>query len=363
MRNLHFSLCCLFAILLYSCPFPPADNPDDKTKTTAGTPPKTNLPAFEMELPAGYKMLREAMGDLDGDGQAEKVFVLNTGETGDMGEERILLIFKVIQNDWKLLHQARGAVLPSEHGGVFGDPFQSIKIENGTIVLKHFGGSREKWEYTHRFRYQDKKWALIGATVINEAACEWKEVFDYNLSTGKVNHQYAKQACENGENPKLVGDVLTTEFISIKPPKFELNGFYPGKLYAVNPKTGDCVPEGSCYDYNENRVKKKNLRDLVGTYTLGGHDQSWVVNVLPKGKNLEVNYYSIDGMLPPEINQISSFYEPYVLEKFKVNTADWTIETDIGTAAYTVDNRGETLTFFDIESHIDNQLVLTKVED
>ena len=363
MRNLHFCLLCLFTVLLFSCPFPPTNNPDDETKIPVSTPPKVTLPSFEMELPPSYKMLREAMGDLDGDGQAEKVFVLNTGEIGDMGEERILLIFKVIQNDWKLLHQARGAVLPSEHGGVFGDPFQSIKVENGTLVLKHFGGSREKWEYTHRFRYQDKKWELIGARVINEAACEWKEVFDYNLSTGKVNHQYAKQVCENGENPKVDGKVLTTEFISKKNPRPVLNGFYPGKLYAVNPQTGDCVPESSCYDYNEARAKKKNLRDLVGTYTLGGHDQSWVVIILPKGKSLEVNYYSIDGMLPPEINRISSYYEPYVLEKFKVNTTDWTIETDIGTAGYSIQEGKETLTFFDIESHIDNQLVLTKVED
>ncbi len=363
MRNLHFSLVCFFVILLYSCPFPPTNNPDDKTKTPTVMPPKSTLPPFEMELPAGYKMLREATGDLDRDGQAEKVFVLNTGEIGEMGEERILLIFKVMQDDWKLMHQAKGAVLPSEHGGVFGDPFQSIKIDNGTIVLVHFGGSRDQWNYTHRFRLQNKKWELIDAKVQNEAACERTELFDYNLSTGKVKHQYVKHICENGKDPEVDGKVLTTEFISKKNPRPVMNGFYPGTLYAVNPQTGNCVPESSCYDYNQTRTKKKNLRDLVGTYTLGGHDQSWVVIVLPKGNQLEVNYYSIEGMLPPEINRISSYFEPYVLEKFEVNTTDWTIDTDIGTAGYSIVNGSETLTFFNIESHIDNQLVLTKVEE
>jgi len=364
MRKPQFSLICLFTILLYGCPFP---TPDDTAKTTDADTPQTpveiKLPPFEMELPAGYKMLRETMGDLDRDGQAEKVFVLNTGEIGEMGEERILLIFKVMRGDWKLLHQAKGAVLPSEHGGVFGDPFQSVKIENGALVLKHFGGSREKWAYTHRFGYQNKKWVLIDAKVINEAVCEWKEVFDYNLSTRKVKHQYAKQVCEGDETPKVSGKVLTTEFISEKRPRPVLNGFYPGKLYAVNPETGNCVPDGSCYEYNQSRTKKTNLRDLVGTYTLGGHDQSWVVIVLPKGNQLEVSYYSVEGMLPPEINQISSFYEPYILEKFAVNTADGTIDTDIGTAGYSVTEEGETLTFFNIESHMDNQLVLTKVKE
>ncbi len=368
MRKTQSSLICLFAILLYSCPFPSSDtSSDDKTKMTDVETPKApvavTLPPFEMELPAGYKMLRETMGDLDGDGQAEKVFVLNTGNIGEMGEERILLIFKVMQGDWKLLHQAKGAVLPSEHGGVFGDPFQSLKIEDGVLVLKHFGGSREKWAYTHRFGYQNKQWKLISENIVNEAACEWKEIFDYNLLTGKVKHQYAKQVCEGGDKAKVSGKVLTTEFISETNPKPVLNGFYPGKLYAVNPETGNCVPESSCYDYNQTRTKKTNLRDLVGTYTLGGHDQSWVVIVLPKGNQLEVSYYSIDGMIPPEINEISSFYEPYILEKFDVNTTDWTIDTDIGMAGYSISGEEETLTFFNIESHIDNQLVLTKVKD
>jgi len=148
--------------------------------------------------------LDDATGDLNKDSIAEKVLVVNTNELGEMGTKRAVLVFKNNGKDWCLWHRATGPILPSEHGGMMGDPFESVTIESGTIVIKHFGGSRSKWYSTHRFRFQNGNWELIGATLVQELPCEEKETFDYNLSSGQVVYTHVQQACENGEKLQVV---------------------------------------------------------------------------------------------------------------------------------------------------------------
>lgn len=153
----------------------------------------------------GLKQMATVTGDLDKDKIPEKVVVFDTKRESesDMGTEREIHIYKKTNGDWKLWHQSIGAVLPSENGGMMGDPFESLSIEKGSIVIKHFGGSREKWSYTHRFRYQNNTWELIGVTVNNGSPCDYWEDFDYNLSTGKYIYTKETEDCE-GEKSKTI---------------------------------------------------------------------------------------------------------------------------------------------------------------
>jgi hypothetical protein len=149
----------------------------------------------------GLKQIATATGDLDKDKIPEKVVVFDTkreSESG-MGTEREIHIYKKKNGDWKLWNKSIGAVLPSENGGMMGDPFESLAIERGSIVIKHFGGSRQKWNYTHRFRYQNNGWELIGATVIYGSPCDYWENFDYNLSTGKYIYSKETEDCEGAK--------------------------------------------------------------------------------------------------------------------------------------------------------------------
>jgi len=105
-----------------------------------------------------------------------------------------------------------------------GDPFQKIDIIRNCIVIDHFGGSREKWNYTHRYRFQNDNFYLIGATVIIESPCDYIESLDYNLSTAKAIYSTKKDNCENGTKK----EDLKKEF-SLQLQKLPLmDGFYPG---------------------------------------------------------------------------------------------------------------------------------------
>ncbi|MFK7776356.1 MAG: hypothetical protein AB8F94_29810 [Saprospiraceae bacterium] len=380
MRNQLFLL-FIFTLLLSSCP--PQEN--KKPNSTGGEPvttvPPTEttpkpIPPFEMEIPKGYTLLTETSGDLNEDGIDEKVVVLNNGIVSDFGEERTIFIFKADNGAWKMWERATEAILPSDNGGMMGDPFQSIKIENGALVINHFGGSRSKWEYTHRFRFQNEQWELIGATSIVYSACEEQQTFDYNLSSGNVIYKDERLTCENGENEKVKDVRYKVNFNHKKSALPTLDGFDPTSVYAVNQVDGMCIPEGSCYEYqkiiDENSKKHNGLRytsmsDLQGTYTLGGHDESWVVDIQPKtAKNkqvyYEITYHAIEGMLPPSPSQkeILDLAKSIVIKKFDVDFAKMTFNSDIGKGKIGIDeNSNTTLTFQDIESHIADELVVT----
>lgn len=67
-------------------------------------------------------VLAQAEGDLDKDGISERVLVLDTGLMGDMGSQRAVLIYKQQAEGWALWHYGAGGILPSDHGGMMGDP-------------------------------------------------------------------------------------------------------------------------------------------------------------------------------------------------------------------------------------------------
>lgn len=195
---------------------------------TAATPASGQPVTDSIPVPAGMTQLAVADGDLDKDGIAERVVVYDTKKDTDFGTERQLHIFRRSANGWTLWHRSIGAVLPSEHGGVNGDPFQDMTIQAGCIVIEHFGGSMEKWAYTHRFRYQNNNWYLIGATIHFGTPCkEWKD-YDYNLSTGRIEVTEETESCDdNGDNAQTSKNEQYS-FTRKLPALPLMDGFYPG---------------------------------------------------------------------------------------------------------------------------------------
>ena len=206
-------------------------SPGSNTTENAEAPADTALveqaaPSGNLAAPAGFTKLGEATGDLDKDGTADMAVVFDTGVEGEIGTEREIHIFKQNNGNWELWHKSAGAVMGSQGGGVMGDPFQEVKIENGSLVINHFGGSRSKWTYTHRFRFQNGDWQLIGATSHAGAPCEYFEDVDYNLSTGKIIYTKEIENCDNEEEVKSIKE--TKDFV-IKAAKMpSMDGFNPG---------------------------------------------------------------------------------------------------------------------------------------
>lgn len=256
MKNI-LVLSILF-LTLFSCKFNQNKEnnqlPDDIKEVISPivTTPTTILPAFEIELPAGYSIIGESSGDLNKDKIAEKVVVINTDRNTDLGTKREIHIYKIANNEWELWHRSIGAVLPSEHGGMMGEPFVDVKIENGTVTFEHFGGSRQKWKTIHRFRFQNNDWFLIGTTMENASLCEEVETFDYNLSTGQVVYQRAFETCDHTEERKTT-KVDKENFVYKLNSLPKMAGFSFEGLYAIHPLSGKCVPINACYDYDNRK--------------------------------------------------------------------------------------------------------------
>lgn len=190
-------------------------------------------------VPTGFTKLKEADGDLDKDHIPEHIVVYDTPRKTDLGTERQIYIYKRKDAGWKLWHKSIGAVLSSLHGGSIGDPFNSIEVQRGCVVIYHFGGTTSKWTYKHSYRYQHNKWYLIGAT-INETNpfCH----YDYNLITGRIN----ADVCLNWNADGHTGDEDSfncySKSFNYKPSRpILMDGFEPGEYEIKIPGKEDTI--------------------------------------------------------------------------------------------------------------------------
>ena len=136
--------------------------------------------AIDDFTPAFWKRVKVDYGNLDSDPDEEAVAVYETSILADLGYKHSLAVYKKIDNGWRLWHQTTSPVLSTQAGGMMGNPFYGIAIERKCIVINHFGGSRQKWNYTHRYRFQNNNWYVIGATINFGAPCDYFKTLDYN---------------------------------------------------------------------------------------------------------------------------------------------------------------------------------------
>ncbi|MGB4774396.1 MAG: hypothetical protein WBP45_04435 [Daejeonella sp.] len=153
-------------------------------------------------IPKGFDTLTTYNVDLNKDRQQDKVLVLydkkeNDKDNFDEIDRKLIILFKE-GNIWRKVAETDNAVLCKKCGGVFGDPFEGISIENNSLIIMHYGGSSWRWAYTHRFRYQNNNFYLIGQTshsFWNVEMCEKLDDFlateykDENFITGRYEYR------------------------------------------------------------------------------------------------------------------------------------------------------------------------------
>jgi hypothetical protein len=183
-----------------------------------------------LKTPTSFEILEEIDGDLDLDGISEKVIIYDTGKEIDLGTERQICIYKKNKGTWELWKKSVSAILGSEQGGMMGDPFDGISIERNCIVIKHFGGSRQKWNYTHSYSYQNGDFQLIGAKVFSGAPCDYFETFDYNLSNGTIKYEKEVEDCDKGSS-----EIEKKELIRKLETLPSMDGFSPGSIKMTFP--------------------------------------------------------------------------------------------------------------------------------
>lgn len=136
------------------------------------------------------------------DNKEEKIIIKELKEEGEYGKTRLLEIYKKNKNNWVIIASSKSAILSSEDGGMMGDPFdkENISVEKGIITIIHKGGSSWKWDTTHKYRFQNNKFELIGYETSNGKPCNYWEHISYNLSTGKAIYKRENEICEDYES-------------------------------------------------------------------------------------------------------------------------------------------------------------------
>ena len=202
-------------------------------------------------VPVGWRadtgMLIEE--DLNRDGRPDAVLVISNGafDATGAGESTIVkhvLVLALRGDDGKLLRSIvnDAVVLDGDEGGAFGDPFEDLSVEHGVVVIMHYGGSRDRWGYTHRYRYQNGQWMLIGLSFGNTDSLDL-EHFDnceIDLTTGLV------QASEKGDyegrpkKPEIGGEYYELEVPQVeKRPRIDGSltpGEWPGYTVSLSGK-------------------------------------------------------------------------------------------------------------------------------
>ena len=197
---------------------------------------KKNGARAESFLPEGWHVLTEASGDLNKDGLADLAVLIEADsmvkslkEWDNQQQPRILFAaFRQPDGQYNLSVQSNESILLANEGGVFGDPFDALEINRGSIVVRFYGGSSDRWSYVYRWRYQNKDWFLIGATYTESSTHHGNfKVHDFNLLTGGAERTIGKvYEDEKGNSDQLI----KTPFKFKKTPLPRLKTFKPMQL-------------------------------------------------------------------------------------------------------------------------------------
>lgn len=180
--------------------------------TTKSTPTPSMPTNHDIKslVPSGWHILvardkpTSAEGDLNNDSIPDIATVIEKNETtqdGNAPPRSLLIAFGIGNGEYTLSIIADNAVLRANEGGTFGDPFDGIVIDRGSVVLSDLGGSRWKWSDKYRFRFQNNDWYLIGQTQTDHDGLTASSVEDdYNLLTG----DFIVNKAENGSATPVI---------------------------------------------------------------------------------------------------------------------------------------------------------------
>jgi hypothetical protein len=115
--------------------------------------------ALRALVPAGQELLAWRRADLDLDGQADVVFILQRAGSApfdsDHGDEPRTLVVALGGTHGRLRVVVRNDQLVrcQNCGGTWPEPFEDLSAARGRFSLSHYGGSRWRWSDEWRFVY------------------------------------------------------------------------------------------------------------------------------------------------------------------------------------------------------------------
>ncbi|MEO6252390.1 MAG: PASTA domain-containing protein [Ferruginibacter sp.] len=178
---------------------------------------KSNGQSILAFVPAGWKILDSAYGDMNKDGLQDAAIILqhkdsvslvNSLEDTVLTQPRILLLLFKNPTDhkYRLAEQSNSFILKHDNS-IIDDSYQGIAIDKGILKIDfHIFHNRGSWyttSSTYKFRYDGSKFTLIGADLltIHRATLDYEE-YSYNFLIKK--RSYTKGNEEKGTKKTTV---------------------------------------------------------------------------------------------------------------------------------------------------------------
>lgn len=166
-------------------------------KSAPSPTPASKQDSIQALIPSGWHILEPylgekalAKGDLNKDGISDLAMVIEKNAVkGEASPRSLLIAFGGKNNTYTLSIIAKNVILQADEGGIWGDPFDSLTIDRGSVLVSDYGGSNWRWYNKYRFRYQDHDWFLIGSTqgsyFTGATTMEQSDEDDINYLTGQ----------------------------------------------------------------------------------------------------------------------------------------------------------------------------------
>ena len=128
-------------------------------------------------------------GDIGQDGKKDMAIVLEyDGELFDYSSNnRLLLIYEeTAPGEYECIYSDRSLILDKNSGGIYGDPFVGMWIENGEFKVSLYGGSSSRWGYDYYFKLSEERFFLVRAERILNSTHTLngiKTYYDYEKGT------------------------------------------------------------------------------------------------------------------------------------------------------------------------------------
>ncbi len=165
-------------------------------------------------------ILEHDLGDLNGDGSDEFVAAVETPKIIDGARERLVIIFQKQLGKWVLWKFSESPILNSEEGGVVGDPFDDIAIQDQKLFISHYGGSNWRWSVEDGYRFDGEDIILSEHRSYWGSLCDEKVEWEIDLAKGIAHCASAREECPEGFGnnghvdsiPKMEAFVIPTTF-------------------------------------------------------------------------------------------------------------------------------------------------------
>lgn len=106
-------------------------------------------------IPKGYAILDTAFGDFNADTFTDAIVILKDPKEEDSYDLKRPLLILIGQSGGGFTLKGRNdqVVLCKTCGGVWGNPFEGVKVKGRYFSIEHYGGSRYRWSQVVTFKY------------------------------------------------------------------------------------------------------------------------------------------------------------------------------------------------------------------